>query len=172
LQSLLASGGMDGASLQDLPAPVTVRFVVPEFVSTTGQQLVLVGSVPQLGSWDAQQGARMTWSPGHRWVADVQLTPGWHGALEFKVRALMPERKRAFVRLHAAYSPTARACLHVDRLRWRSAARLAGSRATTVCLWCAGAAHVTCRCSRCCDKGLPACTSTWLDQCHVSESNT
>lgn len=49
------------------------------------QVLALVGSGPALGNWDAAQAVRLSWREGHRWVANVQLEPGWHGALEFKV---------------------------------------------------------------------------------------
>jgi hypothetical protein len=49
------------------------------------QVLALVGSGPALGNWDAAQAVRLSWREGHRWVANVQLEAGWHGALEFKV---------------------------------------------------------------------------------------
>jgi hypothetical protein len=39
-----------------------------------------------LGSWNTEKGAIMMWHPGHKWIADVELEAGWHGALEFKVR--------------------------------------------------------------------------------------
>jgi hypothetical protein len=39
-----------------------------------------------LGSWNTAKGAIMQWHPGHKWIADVELEAGWHGALEFKVR--------------------------------------------------------------------------------------
>lgn len=51
------------------------------------QVLALVGSGPALGNWDAAQAVRLSWREGHRWVANVQLEAGWHGALEFKVRS-------------------------------------------------------------------------------------
>ena len=63
-----------------------VRFIVPEFVTAPGQVLAIVGSGPALGNWDAARAVRLSWREGHRWVANVQLEAGWHGALEFKVR--------------------------------------------------------------------------------------
>ncbi len=97
LQQLLQVDGRDGAlglASPRLPG-VLVRFCVPEYVSAPGQQLVIVGSVPALGSWDIEQGARMAWHPGHRWTAEVRLEPGWHGALEFKVCAPRGGKEKA-----------------------------------------------------------------------------
>lgn len=37
------------------PVAVRVRFIVPEFVTAPGQQLVLIGSVPGLGCWDPEK---------------------------------------------------------------------------------------------------------------------
>lgn len=65
-----------------------VRFIVPEFVTAPGQVLAIVGSGPALGNWDAARAVRLSWREGHRWVANVQLEAGWHGALEFKVRGI------------------------------------------------------------------------------------
>lgn len=36
-----------------------------------GQQLAIVGSAPELGSWSAAQAVRMEWQPGHAWSVDV-----------------------------------------------------------------------------------------------------
>jgi hypothetical protein len=65
-----------------------VRFIVPEFVTAPGQVLAIVGSGQALGNWDATRASRLTWQDGHRWIVDVQLRAGWHGALEFKVRTI------------------------------------------------------------------------------------
>ena len=45
----------------------------------------VVGSLPELGSWDAQKAPSMQWCAGHRWKLEVTLpkTP-----FEFKVRGL------------------------------------------------------------------------------------
>ena len=53
------------------------------------QVLAVVGSGPALGNWDAARAVRLSWREGHRWVANVQLEAGWHGALEFKVRSAL-----------------------------------------------------------------------------------
>eukprot|EP00195_Chlamydomonas_chlamydogama_P007128 CAMPEP_0202896286 /NCGR_PEP_ID=MMETSP1392-20130828/5318_1 /ASSEMBLY_ACC=CAM_ASM_000868 /TAXON_ID=225041 /ORGANISM="Chlamydomonas chlamydogama, Strain SAG 11-48b" /LENGTH=1485 /DNA_ID=CAMNT_0049581583 /DNA_START=292 /DNA_END=4749 /DNA_ORIENTATION=- len=62
-----------------------VRFIVPEFVTSPGQCLALVGSGPVLGNWDASRAVRMSWQEGHKWVAEVHLNHGWRGAYEFKL---------------------------------------------------------------------------------------
>ena len=83
------SGGSAGAhgagSRSPSPKPCVVRFIVPEFFTAPGQVLALVGSSAALGNWEASRAVRLSWQDGHRWVADVQLEPGWNGALEFKV---------------------------------------------------------------------------------------
>ena len=35
-----------------------------------GQQLAVVGNIPQLGSWDVRKAIKMTWCDGHIWKAD------------------------------------------------------------------------------------------------------
>ena len=35
-----------------------------------GQELAVVGSIPQLGSWDANKAFKMKWTDGHHWVAE------------------------------------------------------------------------------------------------------
>ncbi|KAJ9529191.1 hypothetical protein QJQ45_007886 [Haematococcus lacustris] len=88
---------------------VRLRFVVPHFTTTPGQRLIIVGAVPALGSWNAEQGVVMTWHAEHRWVADVELEAGWHGALEFKV-ALQERRS-------IAWEPGSNRLLVVERPR-------------------------------------------------------
>ncbi len=62
-----------------------LRFVVPEFVTHMGSRLAIVGSLPALGAWDAAQALDLSWAPGHRWAADLELPRGWTGTVEFKV---------------------------------------------------------------------------------------
>jgi hypothetical protein len=81
-QGLFSNRGSNNQPLKS----VRVRFIVPEFVTSPGQRLVVCGSSPMLGSWNTAKGAIMQWHPGHKWIADVELEAGWHGALEFKVR--------------------------------------------------------------------------------------
>eukprot|EP00197_Chlamydomonas_leiostraca_P009652 CAMPEP_0202864650 /NCGR_PEP_ID=MMETSP1391-20130828/4806_1 /ASSEMBLY_ACC=CAM_ASM_000867 /TAXON_ID=1034604 /ORGANISM="Chlamydomonas leiostraca, Strain SAG 11-49" /LENGTH=1382 /DNA_ID=CAMNT_0049544415 /DNA_START=218 /DNA_END=4365 /DNA_ORIENTATION=+ len=92
--------------------PARVKFTVPEFVTSPGQTLVIVGSVPALGSWDTEKATRMTWHTGHRWTAEIELEPGWHGAVEFKVAM---EERRAY-----SWEPGGNRLLVVERPRARS----------------------------------------------------
>lgn len=64
------------------PAASMVRVEVPQFGVQFGEHLRLVGSCAELGSWNAQTGAAMSWREGHDWIADVALPPGRH---DFKV---------------------------------------------------------------------------------------
>lgn len=35
-----------------------------------GQEIAVVGSIPQLGAWDTSKALRMKWTDGHHWVAE------------------------------------------------------------------------------------------------------
>ncbi|GAX79164.1 hypothetical protein CEUSTIGMA_g6604.t1 [Chlamydomonas eustigma] len=63
-------------------------FVVPEYVTSFGQVLKVVGSCNELGSWDASKAPYMSWSPGHRWYLDVSLP---RTTFEFKVVMLQDD---------------------------------------------------------------------------------
>ena len=58
---------------------------MPEFLTHVGAELAVVGSLPQLGAWQAQGAQRLAWAPGHRWSADIALPAGWEGDIEYKV---------------------------------------------------------------------------------------
>lgn len=49
-----------------------------------GQNVVLVGSHPSLGSWSVDDALPMTWSDGHVWKASIELPPDSMD-LEYKV---------------------------------------------------------------------------------------
>lgn len=66
-------------------AALVLRFVVPEFKTHPGSHLALVGSVAQLGSWDAAKALAMEWQPGHKWTAQLPLDHAWSGKIEYKV---------------------------------------------------------------------------------------
>lgn len=66
-------------------AALVLRFVVPEFKTHPGSHLALVGSVAQLGSWDAAKALAMEWQPGHKWTAQLALDHAWSGKIEYKV---------------------------------------------------------------------------------------
>lgn len=47
-----------------------------------GQQVLLVGDAPQLGSWELGHAPHMSWSEGDTWTATVDLPEG--AAVEYK----------------------------------------------------------------------------------------
>lgn len=53
-----------------------------------GQQVVLVGDVHQLGSWELGNAPHMTWSEGDTWSATVDL-PEW-ATVEYKFVLINP----------------------------------------------------------------------------------
>eukprot|EP00798_Chlamydomonas_sp_ICE-L_P025455 gene25455-11113_t len=53
-----------------------------EFVTSFGQELVVVGSIPELGSWEVVKAPKMLWEEGHRWVLEAVLPKQ---TFEFKV---------------------------------------------------------------------------------------
>lgn len=59
------------------------RFVVPQYVTTFGQTLRVVGSLPELGAWEPQHAPTMTWSESHQWSLECALP---QRSFEFKVR--------------------------------------------------------------------------------------
>eukprot|EP00798_Chlamydomonas_sp_ICE-L_P031102 gene31102-6232_t len=90
------SGVLTGATAIDVESPtdtsaeldsesLTLKFVVPEFVTSLSQHLAIVGNLPELGGWDADKAAPLTWQLGHRWEAEVKLDASWHGVIEYKV---------------------------------------------------------------------------------------
>ena len=50
-----------------------------------GEDVVLVGSHPSLGSWDLGSALPLAWSDGHVWRASVEVDPDC-ACLEYKVR--------------------------------------------------------------------------------------
>lgn len=58
------------------------RFVVPQYVTSFGQSLKVVGSLPELGAWDAAKAPAMFWRDGHVWALELLLPPA---TFEFKV---------------------------------------------------------------------------------------
>ena len=68
-----------------VPRPSNCHFVIPSFPTAPGQHLTLVGSVPELGSWNPAEGLKMTWQPGHAWVGETSLASGAMKPTEAKV---------------------------------------------------------------------------------------
>ncbi|GIL49306.1 hypothetical protein Vafri_5682 [Volvox africanus] len=61
---------------------VRYRFVVPQYVTTFGQTLRVVGSLPELGGWNPYSAPIMTWSDGHQWSLECTLP---QRSFEFKI---------------------------------------------------------------------------------------
>ncbi|GLC54697.1 hypothetical protein PLESTB_000896500 [Pleodorina starrii] len=65
--------GGDGDGLSDRQVLSLVHFTVPQYVTTPGQHLVLVGSAPAMGAWNPSGGVELKWRPGHSWSAELLL---------------------------------------------------------------------------------------------------
>ncbi|KAG2430618.1 hypothetical protein HXX76_010136 [Chlamydomonas incerta] len=75
----------DAAPLAKTATAVRYRFVVPQYVTHYGQELRVVGSLPELGGWNPWTAPRMSWSEGHQWSLETSLP---QETFEFKVIAL------------------------------------------------------------------------------------
>eukprot|EP00798_Chlamydomonas_sp_ICE-L_P002920 gene2920-33948_t len=64
---------------QPAPSPTTDD---AEYVTHPGQELKLVGSLPELGGWNVENAPSMTWQEGHRWMTEITLPPT---SFDFKV---------------------------------------------------------------------------------------
>lgn len=65
-----------------LHAQVDVHIHIP---TRPGQEVVLVGSHPQLGSWSMDDAVPLKWSDGHVWRTSIEL-PADCSSFEYKVR--------------------------------------------------------------------------------------
>jgi hypothetical protein len=74
----------------------TARFRVQK-QTAFGEQVCVLGSCPELGSWDVQPSLQLCWSNDHWWYGEAALPPGAH---EFKVSGL---QAAAQVNLKACY---------------------------------------------------------------------
>lgn len=68
-----------------VPAPpsLVVDFLVDGLALPFGDSAVVVGSAPELGSWNPQRGLVLQWGEGDTWSSRAQLSPG---EISFKVR--------------------------------------------------------------------------------------
>jgi alpha-amylase len=41
-----------------------------------GQEVFLVGNVPELGNWEVTKGVRLTWTDGHLWQGAINIATG------------------------------------------------------------------------------------------------
>ncbi|GLC34873.1 hypothetical protein PLESTM_000249000 [Pleodorina starrii] len=81
-ESLVKHESSQADSLAHRPGVVRYRFVVPQYVTTFGQTLRVVGSLPELGEWNPQMAPTMTWSDGHQWSLECALP---QRPFEFKI---------------------------------------------------------------------------------------
>ncbi|EEA08201.1 starch binding domain-containing protein [Cryptosporidium muris RN66] len=53
----------------------TIRniFFCIKYETSFGQDLTVVGNIPELGNWDIKQGVKMIWSPGNLWTIKVEI---------------------------------------------------------------------------------------------------
>eukprot|EP00241_Pyramimonas_parkeae_P005007 CAMPEP_0114233408 /NCGR_PEP_ID=MMETSP0058-20121206/5150_1 /TAXON_ID=36894 /ORGANISM="Pyramimonas parkeae, CCMP726" /LENGTH=366 /DNA_ID=CAMNT_0001344999 /DNA_START=289 /DNA_END=1389 /DNA_ORIENTATION=+ len=54
---------------------ITIRFQV-HYQTYLGQELLIGGSHPSLGSWDSDRAIPMVWTPGDIWMVEVELPAG------------------------------------------------------------------------------------------------
>jgi ribosomal protein L7Ae-like RNA K-turn-binding protein len=59
---------------------VDISFVI-NYCAEYGQQVVLVGSCQELGSWDTSAAVRLVWQQGDNWKAAVQLPAPTEGCV-------------------------------------------------------------------------------------------
>lgn len=70
-----ASGSGSGA-LAEAPEKVHVQFSVPQYCTSFGQVLKVVGALEELGAWVPEKAPAMRWHEGHTWTLDVELPVG------------------------------------------------------------------------------------------------
>jgi hypothetical protein len=80
-----------------------------------GQNVVLVGSHPSLGSWSLDGALPMTWSEGHVWKASIEL-PADSMDLEYKVRPAAVKASAATQWQWARNRTHAQVLVHVDAI--------------------------------------------------------
>lgn len=71
-----------GPPSQVAASATAATFTVPAQPLAFGEHLRLVGSVPELGSWEPEAGLKLEWGDGDTWSTAADLA---HGAVEFKV---------------------------------------------------------------------------------------
>ncbi|KAI8466258.1 MAG: hypothetical protein J3K34DRAFT_395696 [Monoraphidium minutum] len=74
--ALVAPGPAGPTALAALPEHVDVQFVVPQYYTSYGQVLKVVGALEELGSWSPDKAPAMTWNEHHMWTLDMKLPVG------------------------------------------------------------------------------------------------
>ncbi|KAL6748492.1 hypothetical protein V8C86DRAFT_3032824 [Haematococcus lacustris] len=80
--SIQAKDGVSVAANPPSSSSILYRFVVPSYETRFGENLVVVGDLDELGSWQLEAAASMSWQEGHRWVLEARLP---RRSFEFKV---------------------------------------------------------------------------------------
>jgi len=70
---------------------ISIRFGI-HYDTYWGQNIVLVGSSPNLGKWNPSRGQRMTWMPGNYWELEVEFTET--GVIEYKYVVVLVDGDR------------------------------------------------------------------------------
>jgi isoamylase len=63
---------------------VKVDFTVNGFVTTTGQDMYVVGNKPELGNWDVTKAVKLNWVDSDTWSGPVFFTASKGQAIEYK----------------------------------------------------------------------------------------
>ncbi|MFL6203570.1 MAG: carbohydrate-binding module family 20 domain-containing protein, partial [Thermoanaerobaculia bacterium] len=66
------------------PAAVRVDFTVNSFVTSVGQDLYVVGNVPELGNWDVTKAVKLNWVDSDTWSGPVFFTSSRGSAIQYK----------------------------------------------------------------------------------------
>eukprot|EP00440_Ansanella_granifera_P041698 gb/GFBE01045211.1/.p1 GENE.gb/GFBE01045211.1/~~gb/GFBE01045211.1/.p1 ORF type:complete len:167 (+),score=24.12 gb/GFBE01045211.1/:1-501(+) len=75
-QVRLYEAAWDECIRRELAAARTVVHFCVRYNTSFGQELHVIGSSPELGSWDLAQKVHMCWTEGNVWVARVDFSSG------------------------------------------------------------------------------------------------
>ena len=82
----LSLAALTGAVLvpQTFPATVTVNFTVNNYVTQYGENIYVVGSVPELGSWSPTSAVKLNWVDSDTWSGPVVFSTSKGTTVEYK----------------------------------------------------------------------------------------
>lgn len=58
---------------QQLEAEKSLKFCIP-FQTQLGEEVHVVGSIPELGNWKVENSQKLQWNPGNVWTLESKLT--------------------------------------------------------------------------------------------------
>ncbi|HEX5719946.1 MAG TPA: CBM20 domain-containing protein [Thermoanaerobaculia bacterium] len=61
-----------------------VDFTVNNYVTSPGQDLYVVGNVPELGNWDVTKAVKLNWMDSDTWSGPVFFTASKGSAIQYK----------------------------------------------------------------------------------------